>query len=285
MMFITECPRDAMQGIHEFIPSKTKIDYIKSLIEVGFPVIDTGSFVSPKSIPQMADSAEVFKSLGEVPSTTKLLAIVANQRGALEAAGHENISILGYPFSVSETFQKRNTNAGIEDSLVRVEEIAEIAAKSRKVVLVYLSMAFGNAYGDPWSPELLTKWAEKLANMGIKHLALADTIGISNESNIKSLFQEIIPSLPELTISAHLHAKPDEVWAKTQAAWEAGCRHFDSALKGFGGCPMAGDTLTGNLATETLVQWCETNHVETNLNTSAFNNALLKSSEIFNRYH
>jgi hydroxymethylglutaryl-CoA lyase len=232
----------------------------------------------------MADSADVFKALGEVPSRTKLLAIVANARGAADAAQHENISILGYPFSVSETFQLRNTNASIEESLERVEEIMEIAAKSKKTLLVYLSMAFGNSYGDAWSPELVTTWAEKLSNMGITHLALADTIGISNEDNIKALFSTIIPALPEISISAHLHAKPDDVLAKTKAAWEAGCRIFDTAIKGFGGCPMAADSLTGNLATEMVVQWCETNQIPTNLNQSAFETSLLKSNEIFNRY-
>jgi hydroxymethylglutaryl-CoA lyase len=284
MMLITECPRDAMQGIHDFIPTTLKVDYIKTLIDAAFPVIDAGSFVSPKAIPQMADSADVFKALGEVPSRTKLLAIVANARGAADAAQHENISILGYPFSVSETFQLRNTNASIEESLERVEEIMEIAAKSKKTLLVYLSMAFGNSYGDAWSPELVTTWAEKLSNMGITHLALADTIGISNEDNIKALFSTIIPALPEISISAHLHAKPDDVLAKTKAAWEAGCRIFDTAIKGFGGCPMAADSLTGNLATEMVVQWCETNQIPTNLNQSAFETSLLKSNEIFNRY-
>ena len=284
MMLITECPRDAMQGIHDFIPTTLKVDYIKTLIDAAFPVIDAGSFVSPKAIPQMADSADVFKALGEVPSSTKLLAIVANTRGAAEAAQHENISILGYPFSVSETFQLRNTNASIEESLERVEEIIEIAAKSKKTLLVYLSMAFGNSYGDAWSPELVTTWAEKLSNMGITHLALADTIGISNEDNIKALFSTIIPALPEVSISAHLHAKPDDVLAKTKAAWEAGCRIFDTAIKGFGGCPMADDSPTGHLATEMVVQWCEINQIPTNLNQSAFETSLLKSNEIFNRY-
>lgn len=283
-MLITECPRDAMQGIHDFIPTTLKVDYIKTLIDAAFPVIDAGSFVSPKAIPQMADSADVFKALGEVPSHTKLLAIVANARGAAEAAQHENISILGYPFSVSETFQQRNTNAGIQESLERVEEIIGIAAKSKKTLLVYLSMAFGNSYGDAWSPELVTTWAEKLSNMGITHLALADTIGISNEENIKSLFSTIIPALPEVNISAHLHAKPDDVLSKTKAAWDSGCRIFDTAIKGFGGCPMAADSLTGNMATELVVQWCETNQIPTNLNHTAFKNSLLKSNEIFNRY-
>ncbi|MEZ5172133.1 MAG: hydroxymethylglutaryl-CoA lyase [Bacteroidia bacterium] len=285
MMFITECPRDAMQGIHQFIPTETKIDYLKSLIDAGFPMIDAGSFVSPKAIPQMADSNEVFDAIGEIKNETKLLAIVANPRGAADAVAHDNISFLGYPFSVSETFQKRNTNAGIEESLIRVEEIQNIAIKSGKTLLVYLSMAFGNPYGDPWSPELVTGWASRIGGMGISHLALADTTGMSDTQSIHSLFSVIIPALAQINISAHLHARPHEVQEKTEAAWQAGCRRFDTALKGFGGCPMAGDELTGNMATEEVLDWCHKNQIETGVSSSKLAVSMDKSSKIFNTFH
>lgn len=285
MIQITECPRDAMQGIHDFIPTQQKIDYIKSLIEVGFPVIDAGSFVSSKAIPQMADSADVFEGLGEVNGNTKLLAIVANARGAENACAFNNISYLGFPFSISETFQKRNTNAGIEESLARVEEILALAQKHSKTLLVYLSMAFGNPYGDEWSPDLVTYWAKKLNSLGIQDIALADTTGVSDINRIDSLFSTIIPELQDCRIIAHLHSLPHEVMAKTQAAYQAGCRNFDSALKGFGGCPMATDDLTGNMATEIIAVWAKENNIETSLNHEKLHKAMQKADSLFNAFH
>ncbi len=285
MIHITECPRDAMQGIHDFIPTATKVEYIKSLMDVGFPVIDAGSFVSPKAIPQMADSVEVFKQIGEPKSGTELLAIVANLRGASDAVAFDTISYLGFPFSVSETFQQRNTNSSIDESLRRVEEIYELTEKSGKKLMIYLSMAFGNPYGDSWSAELVTQWAHKLASMGIKYLSLADTTGVSDSERITSLFETIIPALPEIQISAHLHALPEQVYMKAGAAYSAGCRHFDTAIQGFGGCPMAGDDLTGNMATETVLSWCKDQNVETKLDESSFATSMYQAAEIFSIYH
>lgn len=285
MIHITECPRDAMQGIHDFIPTSTKVEYIKSLMDVGFPVIDAGSFVSPKAIPQMADSAEVFKQLGAPKKGTELLAIVANTRGATDALAFETISYLGFPFSVSETFQQRNTNASIEDSLKRVEEIYELTQKSGKKLMIYLSMAFGNPYGDTWNAELVTNWAHKLSSMGITYLSLADTIGLSDSERIKSLFETIIPALPRVQISAHLHARPDQVYKKAEVAYKAGCRHFDTAIKGFGGCPMASDELTGNMATETVLTWCKDQNLVSNLDELAFVKSMAHAAEIFSVYH
>ncbi|MEX1188037.1 MAG: hydroxymethylglutaryl-CoA lyase [Bacteroidia bacterium] len=285
MIQITECPRDAMQGIHEFIPTQTKIEYLKSLIASGFPIIDAGSFVSPKAIPQMADSSQVFEALGEVPKTTKLLAIVANARGAEDAAAFDNITYLGFPFSISETFQKRNTNASIEESLARVEDILTIASKNSKTLLVYLSMAFGNPYGDEWSPELVTKWAQKLSSLGIKNIALADTTGVSDVGRITSLFSTIIPELGDSRIIAHLHSTPQDVSAKIKAAYNAGCRNFDSAIKGYGGCPMASDDLTGNMDTETILDWAKNQNITTGINEEEFSKALVKADQIFKRYH
>ncbi len=285
MINITECPRDAMQGIHDFIPTKLKVQYIQSLIEVGFPVIDTGSFVSSKAIPQMADSAEVFKALGDVGSGTKLLSIVANARGAENACAFENITYLGFPFSISETFQQRNTNASIDESLKRVEEILGIAQKHGKTLLVYLSMAFGNPYGDEWSPDLVTHWSSKLNSMGIKDLALADTTGVSDIKRIESLFSTLIPELPQTRFIAHLHALPHEVKAKTEAAYNSGCRNFDAAIKGYGGCPMAADDLTGNMATELIMQWATENNIETSLNYEKLHIAIENAANLFNAFH
>lgn len=284
MIYLTECPRDAMQGIHDFIPTQTKVEYIKALMNAGFPVIDAGSFVSARAIPQMADSAEVFKQLGEPSQGTELLAIVANTRGATDAIAFDSISYLGFPFSVSETFQQRNTNASIEESLKRVEEIFELTEKSGKKLMLYLSMAFGNPYGDPWSAELVTQWANKLASMGIKYISLADTTGISDQNRITSLFSTIIPALPNVQVSAHLHARPDQVYVKTEAAYQAGCRHFDAALKGFGGCPMASDNLTGNMATETVLTWCEDQKIESGIHPESFRHAMQLAADIFSKY-
>lgn len=278
---ITECPRDAMQGIDSFIPTKTKADYINKLLKVGFDTIDFGSFVSPKAIPQLRDTAEVLSLLDLSNTNSKLLAIVANQRGASDASQFAEISYLGYPFSISETFQKRNTNASIEASLSRVEEIQAICEKHKKSLLIYISMAFGNPYGDPWSGDLAAKWVDTLSGkLGIEHFALADTVGVSNESNIHALFSTLISSFPNLSIGAHLHTNPYEADKKVIAAYNAGCRAFDSAINGYGGCPMAEDDLVGNLATEQLIQSLEKAETE-HIDLDAFNQAIQEAALTF----
>lgn len=280
-ILITECPRDAMQGIKNFIPTDVKASYINKLLKVGFDVLDFGSFVSPYAIPQLKDTPLVISKLDLSNTQTKLLSIVANMRGAMDACFFDEVSILGFPFSISETFQQRNTNSSIEQSLVKVEEMQTLCDKKGKTLLVYLSMGFGNPYGDEWSPEIVTNWANKLASMGIKNLALADTVGTANPDDITNLFSHLIPALPNVEIGAHLHAKPTDWQIKVDAAYKGGCRRFDSAIKGFGGCPMAGDTLTGNLATENLLAYCDDNKIETGLNRDAFNDAALESSLVF----
>ncbi len=279
---IIECPRDAMQGIKTFIPTTTKINYINELLKVGFDTIDFGSFVSPKAIPQMRDTAEVLKNLELSKSSSKLLAIVANDRGAQDASQFEEITYLGYPFSVSETFQQRNTNASIEDSLDRLEKINTIASQSNKEMVVYLSMGFGNPYGDPWGPEVVIDWTNKLVDrFGIKIVALSDTIGVAEPGIIKSLFNSLIPALPEVEFGAHLHTTPDTFDEKVKAAYDAGCRRFDGAIKGYGGCPMAKDDLTGNMPTEKMVEWFISNNISTGLNETALNKAIQQSTYVF----
>lgn len=279
---IIECPRDAMQGIKSFIPTTTKIKYINQLLKVGFDTVDFGSFVSPKAIPQMRDTAEVLEQLELDKTSSKLLAIVANERGAQDASSFEEINYLGYPFSVSETFQQRNTNASIEDSVNRLDKIVSIAANKNKELVVYLSMGFGNPYGDEWSPEIVISWAEKLNDrFGIKIVALSDTIGVAEPGIITSLFNTLIPGLPSVEFGAHLHTTPDTYHEKVKAAYDAGCRRFDGALKGFGGCPMAKDDLTGNMPTEKMIDWFSEHHIETGLNKTALENALQQSNYVF----
>ncbi len=285
MLKLIECPRDAMQGIKEFIPTKVKADYINQLLKVGFDTIDFGSFVSPKAIPQLKDTAEVLSMLNHENSQSKLLAIVANVRGAEDACNFEEISYLGFPFSVSETFQQRNTNSGIEESLNRVEEIQNLCIKYKKTAVVYLSMAFGNPYGDKWTPDIVCDWAKKLGDMGIRILALADTIGCSTPENIKLLFGTLIPELKNIEIGAHLHSTPETATEKIRAAWESGCKRFDSAIHGFGGCPMATDSLTGNISTESILDFAEKNHIHTELNVEEIEYAYKMGWELFNKYH
>lgn len=281
MLELIECPRDAMQGIKEIIPTQKKIDYINLLIEAGFHTIDFGSFVSPKAIPQMADTAEVLKGL-KLNDKTKLLAIIANKRGAEDAAHFEEINYLGYPFSVSEEFQKRNTNSTLEESLTVLEEIKAIADKANKDLVVYLSMAFGNPYGEEWNPDNVIKWAERLhREFGIKTLALSDTIGTSSRGSIDRLFNGLIPALPGVNFGAHLHTTPDTWREKVDAAYQAGCRRFDGALKGFGGCPMAKDDLTGNMPTEKMLGYFEERGVETGVEQDKVNQALLAVADVF----
>ncbi|WP_168797488.1 hydroxymethylglutaryl-CoA lyase [Neolewinella litorea] len=252
---LIECPRDAMQGRHEFIPTEVKTAYLQGLLACGFDTLDFGSFVSPKAIPQMRDTAAVVAGLDLSQTRTKLLAIVANRRGAEAALTHPEIDYLGYPFSVSETFQLRNTNASLADSLERVKQIQELTVAAGRQMVVYLSMGFGNPYGDPWNAEVVEQWLERLAALDITIFQLSDTIGVSSPASISYLFANLIPRYPELEIGAHLHTTPDTWREKVVAAEEAGCRRFDGAIRGFGGCPMARDELTGNMPTEHLVDY------------------------------
>ena len=254
-MQLIECPRDAMQGIKTFIPTATKIDYLNLLLKAGFHTLDFGSFVSPKAVPQMQDTSEVLKGLDLTGTQTRLLAIVANLRGARDAVQHDEITYLGYPFSVSETFQQRNANRTIKDSITDVEEIQSLCAQNNKKLVVYISMAFGNPYGDEWSPEIVKYWAEKLKEIDVKILALSDTAGDARKDDISGLFETLIAAHPEVTFGAHFHARPENWREKVEAAYNAGCRRFDSAVKGYGGCPMAKDELVGNVATENLLQF------------------------------
>lgn len=278
---IIECPRDAMQGIKRFIPTEDKVRYINALLNVGFDTIDTGSFVSPKAIPQMADTALVLSKLSWSDEKSKLLAIIANVRGAMEAAVFDEISYLGFPFSVSETFQQRNTNASIEMALHRVEEIQKISEKYRKQLVIYISMGFGNPYGDPWDPDVVMKWVEKMIQMDIKIISLADTIGVAVPEIISLLFRNLVPAFPAIEFGAHLHTTPDTWKEKVEAAFENGCRRFDGAIKGYGGCPMAKDELTGNMPTENLVSFFEERKIETGLNKEAFSIAMKEAERTF----
>lgn len=281
MLKLIECPRDAMQGLHDFIPTQTKIDYINQLLKVGFNTLDFGSFVSPKAIPQLRDTAEVLKGL-KLNSTTDLLAIVANKRGAEDASHFDEIKYLGYPFSISETFQKRNTNASLEDSLVRVEEIQNLCHKNNKKLVVYISMAFGNPYGDPWDVDVAADWSRKLSSqLDVSILALSDTIGVSNRDNITTLFKGLIAELPTVEFGAHLHSTPDSVLEKVSSAYKAGCRRFDGAIKGFGGCPMAADDLTGNMPTERMKDYFDEQKIGTNLDEYQFQQAMQMALSVF----
>ncbi|NND33576.1 MAG: hydroxymethylglutaryl-CoA lyase [Saprospiraceae bacterium] len=269
-----------MQGIHKFIPTTLKSRYINQLLKVGFDTIDFGSFVSPKAIPQMRDSAEVLKSL-DLNGSTRLLAIVANRRGALDASSFEEITYLGYPFSISETFQMRNTNATIEESLQRVDEIQQICLQSGKKLVAYLSMGFGNPYGDPWNVDIVQKWVDILAHKEIRILALSDTIGVSTPESIKYLFGNLIPPYPDVEFGAHLHTTPNSWRSKVEAAYESGCRRFDSTIKGYGGCPMAKDELTGNMATENLLSYLDDHSIPHNIDRTEFNHATKIALQVF----
>tara|TARA_B100000287_G_scaffold308531_1_gene291703 strand:+ start:246 stop:1094 length:849 start_codon:yes stop_codon:yes gene_type:complete len=281
MIQVVECPRDAMQGIKAFIPTEKKAEYINMLLKVGFHTIDFGSFVSPKAIPQMRDTAAVLSKLNLDDTNSKLLAIIANSRGAEEASSFDEIQYLGYPFSVSETFQQRNTNRSIEDSLVLVEEMQNLCVSRNKNLVVYLSMAFGNPYGESWDVDIVAKWSEVLANMGIKTLALSDTIGVSSKETITPLFSQLIPEFQEVTFGAHLHTTPQTWKEKVLAAYQAGCTRFDTAIQGFGGCPMAKDDLTGNMPTEKLLSFLNEHKEDAGLNALAFESAFNKSIEVF----
>jgi hydroxymethylglutaryl-CoA lyase len=281
---LIECPRDAMQGIKDFIPTEKKVQYIQSLLRVGFDTIDFGSFVSPKAIPQMADTAEVLSKLDLSKTESKLLAIIANTRGAKDAAQHAQIDYLGFPFSISENFQMRNTHKTIAESVVTLNEILEIADASHKKVVVYISMGFGNPYGDPWNVEIVGEWTEKLSKMGVKILSLSDTIGTSDPENIQYLFSNLIPKYPHIEFGAHLHTTPSTWFEKIDAAYNSGCRRFDGAIQGFGGCPMAKDELTGNMPTEKLLSYF-TQRKAHNLNAMSFESAYNEATKIFTTYH
>lgn len=280
-MKLIECPRDAMQGIHEFIPTEKKAAYINSLLKVGFDTIDFGSFVSPKAIPQLRDTAQVLEQLDLSNTKTKLLAIIANVRGAQDAVEFEEISYLGFPFSISETFQQRNTNSSIAESLKRVEEIQDLCSRNKKELVVYISMAFGNPYGDEWSSDIAINWTKRLAQLGIKIIALADTTGVSNPENITYLFSKLVPEFPAIEIGAHLHTTPDTWEEKVHAAYTNGCRRFDSAIKGFGGCPMAADKLTGNMPTEQLLSYLNKNNIATGIDEKAFADSFFIAGNTF----
>ncbi len=278
---LIECPRDAMQGIHEFIPTEQKITYINKLLKVGFDTIDVGSFVSPKAIPQMKDTGEVIRELDLDKSQSKLSVIVANRRGAHDAVEFDEVTYLGYPFSISETFQMRNTNASIEESLQRVADIQAIAIKYNKELLIYVSMAFGNPYGDVWNAEIAQQYVDKLVSMGITRFSLSDTIGVSTPESLEYLFSNLTRTFPDIYFNAHLHTTPDKWEEKVVAAYAHGCRSFDGAIKGYGGCPMAKDELTGNMPMENMIKYFTDNNIEIGLDIPAFNEAMAYSSKVF----
>ncbi len=281
MIKVVECPRDAMQGIKEFIPTEAKASYINQLLQVGFDTIDCGSFVSPKAIPQMRDTAEVLERLDLSNTSTKLSVIVANKRGAEAAAPFEQVDLMGYPFSISETFQQRNTNASIEESLTRVDQIQNICIKSNKKLLMYISMGFGNPYGDEWNVEIVIKWVKRLVEMGVEIFSLSDTIGVSSPENISYLFNDLIPAFPEIEFGAHLHTTPNKWHEKIKAAYESGCKRYDGAIKGYGGCPMAKDELTGNMATENLRSFFLDVDEDYGMDKEAFLKSMILADKVF----
>ena len=278
---LIECPRDAMQGLNYFIPTRDKISYLNLLLKVGFTTLDFGSFVSPKMIPQMADTAEVLDGLDLNDTNTKLLAIVANLRGAEEALKHSAISCVGYPFSISETFQKRNTNADIASSLIMVEKLLDICHQHRREAVIYLSMAFGNPYGDTWNEDIVQLWCDKLVRAGVTTVALSDTTGVSTAESVASIFKSVSTTFQEVEFGVHLHSTPATWEEKIEAAYLNGCRRFDSALKGYGGCPMAADALTGNIATENLLEYFSSHGEELKIDRPGFNAAMEFAGSLF----
>ncbi len=279
---LIECPRDAMQGIKTWIPTEDKVAYINHILNCGFDTVDFGSFVSEKAIPQMRDTAEVLKQLNLHDTSSKLLAIVANTRGAEIAVQYDEITYLGFPFSISETFQQRNTNSSIEQSLARVEEIQQLCKKHHKQLVVYISMGFGNPYGDPWHAQIAIDWSTRLyKELDIKIIALSDTIGIANPDTIAALFNALIPALPAVEFGAHLHTTPTTWREKVEAAWQSGCKRFDGAIKGFGGCPMAADDLTGNMPTENVVAYFDENNILHGVDKNELKDTISKALAIF----
>ncbi|MBU2899719.1 hydroxymethylglutaryl-CoA lyase [Maribacter dokdonensis] len=282
---IVECPRDAMQGIKKFIPTDEKVRYLQSLLGCGFDTLDFGSFVSPKAIPQMVDTAEVLSKLDLSKTKSKLLSIVANVRGAEDAVTHGEVDYLGFPFSISENFQMRNTHKTIAQSVETLQEIFNIADAANKEVVTYISMGFGNPYGDPWNVEIVGEWTERLAKMGAKILSLSDTVGSSDPETISYLFSNLIPKYPNIEFGAHLHTTPTKWHEKVAAAYESGCKRFDGAIQGFGGCPMAKDDLTGNMPTEKMLSYFTSQKVATGVNAMTFEAAYNKATELFSQYH
>ncbi len=282
---IIECPRDAMQGIKTFIPTSRKVEYLQSLLNVGFDTIDFGSFVSPKAIPQMQDTALVLEQLDLSKTTSKLLAIIANTQGAINASTHPQIDYLGFPFSISENFQMRNTHKTISESLITLQEILEIGAKTNKQIVTYISMGFGNPYGDPWNVEIVGEWSQKLIQMGVSILSLSDTVGSSTPTEIKYLFSNLIPQYPNVEFGAHLHTTPTTWFEKMEAAYLSGCCRFDGAIQGFGGCPMAKDDLTGNMPTEKMLSFFTQQKAITNVSPMSFESAYNVASHIFTEFH
>lgn len=281
-MKIIECPRDAMQGLHEFIPTETKTAYINQLLKVGFDTIDFGSFVSPKAIPQLRDTAEVLAGLDLSQTSSRLLAIIANRRGAEAAVGHKEIQYLGFPLSISESFQQRNTNKSIGQALAQLQEIQNLCKKHGKTLVTYISMGFGNPYDEPFNEEIVGEFAQKLVDMEVEIISLADTIGVAQPDLIDRIFRASIAAFPNTEIGAHFHSTPHTAEEKIAAAYEAGCRRFDVAIKGFGGCPMAKDELTGNVATERLLSYFDTVGVDSGIDYKAFNVAFASSAQVFN---
>ncbi|MCB9251073.1 MAG: hydroxymethylglutaryl-CoA lyase [Flavobacteriales bacterium] len=277
---LIECPRDAMQGLERFINTDQKIEYINSLMQVGFDTLDCASFVNPRVIPQMRDSTEVINHINM--TETKLSVIIANMRGALKAVEFEKITYLGYPFSVSETFQKRNTNSSIEDALRSVEEIVNLCEQNQKKFIAYISMGFGNSYGEPWSPEIVMDWIKRLKNIGVNYFSLSDTVGVSNPDTISKLISHLTNQLKDFNFGCHFHTREHKWEEKIEAAYGSGCRRFDGALKGFGGCPMADDHLVGNMPTEKMFGYFEKKGIETGLNKENLDRSILLAQKVFN---
>ena len=282
---IIECPRDAIQGIKQLIDTKEKLKYLQSIVDTGFDVIDIGSFVSPKAIPQMSDTGKIIDSIDLSNSSSDLLVIVANIKGALKAIQYEKISYVGYPFSVSETFQIRNTNKTIKESIDELSEIIAITEKANKKMVVYLSMCFGNPYGDSWNIEIVNHWLNQLNKLGVKIISLSDTIGTANPSAIKSIFTSVSKNYKKIEFGAHLHSDPNTINEKISSAFDSGCRRFDGVMKGFGGCPMASDKLVGNIPTESIISFVSEKKINTNINIEKFKTCLRKSEEFYLRYN
>lgn len=280
-MLLIECPRDAMQGWAHFIPTEKKVTYLNQLLTVGFDILDFGSFVSPKAIPQLADTREVIPQLDLSSTKSKLLAIVANTRGAEEAVVYDEISFLGFPFSISETFQMRNTNKTIEQSLAQVAEIQDLCAQKNKKAMLYISMGFGNPYGDPYNADIVFHWFNKLVELGVEHIALADTVGVSDPENIRHIFNALVPEFPQMHIGAHFHSHASNWEEKIEAAWQNGCRSFDSSIKGIGGCPMAKNELVGNIATENMLLFAAKNNIPLSVDDMAFQKSVQMATGVF----
>ena len=281
---IVECPRDAMQGIQSFIPTTEKVNYLQFLLQVGFHSLDFGSFVSARAVPQMRDTAHVLDQLDLSKTKTKLLAIVANLRGAETALNFEQIEYIGFPFSISENFQMRNTHKTISESLNSLQQIKELTHKSNKTLVLYLSMGFGNPYGDPWSVEVVSQWVERLAQMEIEIISLSDTVGQAASEDISFLYSTLIPAFSSIEFGAHFHTHPNKGYEKLKAAFDAGCRRFDGAIYGFGGCPMASDALVGNMPTEKVITFLNERGIDTGLCMTSFESAMNKTKELFSTY-